>query len=133
MWLWERLRGKHDLVSVRANLRSLPAREFEIVPLAGPLRKKLDDAAAHPAAGEVPGHPFTWHELSNGLGFGMRGAMDEATCEKAKIFAATYGAYVERISLRKRKPHAMAFFHLGAIEKQSSAEVWKALGELAKG
>ncbi len=55
LWLWERLHGKHDLASIRANLRLMPAREFEIVPLAGALRKTLDDAAAKPPAGERRG------------------------------------------------------------------------------
>jgi hypothetical protein len=63
----------------------------------------------------------------------MRGHLDEATCEKAKAFASTYGAYVDRVSLRKRTPHVMAFFRLGPIQSQPSAAIWKAFGELVKG
>lgn len=132
LWLWEHLRGKRDLLSVRANLRLLPTREFEIVPLTGSLRKELDQAAAQPPAGEVAGQPFTWRELSHGLGFGMRGGLDEATCEKAQTFVNSYGAYVERVSLRKRTPHVLAFFRLGPIQSGPSAEAWKALGELVR-
>ncbi len=63
----------------------------------------------------------------------MRGVLDEATCEKARAFAAAYGVHVERVSLRKRNPHVMAFFRLGSIERKPSVELWRALGELAKG
>jgi hypothetical protein len=134
LWLWEQLRGKRDLVAVRANLRTAPAREFEIVPLAGPLRKKLDEAAARQTeAGDVPGLPFQWQEVGGGLAFGMRGPVNEATCQKTKDFLATYGPYVERISLRKRNPNVLAFFRLGPLEARSSGELWRALGELVKG
>jgi hypothetical protein len=134
LWLWERIRGKQDLIAVRANLRLAPAREFEIVPVLGELRKNLDQAAAGQAsADEVPGQPFAWQELSDGLGFGMRGAIDEKACEKAKEFLKTYGPYAERISLRRRNPHVLAFFRLGPIQARASGELWKALGELVKG
>ncbi len=134
LWLWEQLRGKRDLIAVRANLRLAPGREFEIVPLAGALRKKLDEAAAaQKEPGDAPGLPFQWQELSNGLGFGMRGPVNEAACQKASDFLATYGPSVERISLRKRNPHVLAFFRLGPVEARPSAELWKALGELVRG
>lgn len=128
LWLWERLRGKRDLLAVRANLRLLPTAEFEIVPLAGKLRQQLDAAVP-----EVPAEPFAWQELGHGLGFGMRGAVDAARCEKAKAFADSYGASVERISVRKRNPHVLGFFRLGGVHSRASAELWKALGELVKG
>lgn len=130
LWLWEHLRGKRDLVAVRANLRLLPTHEFEIVPLAGPLRKKLDGAAAGSDAGEVSGAAYDWQPLANGLGFGMRGQVDQARREKAGQFLATYGPYVERISLRKRNPHVLAFFRLGPVQSKPGGELWKALGEL---
>jgi hypothetical protein len=133
LWLWEHLRGKRDLIAVRGNLRFSPAQEFEIVPLEGSLQKKLNEAAASQADGENPGPPFQWQELTNGLGFGMRGAIDEAACEKAKDFLRTYGGCVERVSLRKRNPHVLAFFRLGPVQQRPSAGLWQALGDLVKG
>jgi hypothetical protein len=133
LWLWERLRSKHDLIAVRANLRLAPLREFEIIPFAGELRKRLDAATAQPATGELPSQPFAWQELSNGLGFGMRGGINEAACQNAAAFLKVYGGAVERISLRRRNPHVLAFFRLGSIEGKPSGELWKALGELVKG
>jgi hypothetical protein len=130
LWLWERLRGKRDLISVRANIRWLPAVEFEIVPLNGQLRQKLDQPV--PAEDEGSGPPFEWQELSNGLGFGMRGTINAETCERAKDFLGAYGAYVQRVSLRKRNPHVIAFFELGEVERRPSAALWKALGELTR-
>lgn len=133
LWLWEQLRGKRDLVAVRANLRFAPPREFEIVPLTGPLRKELDEAAAgQTEAGGVAGMPFRWQELGSGLGFGMREPIHQPTCQKAKDFLASYGPYVERISLRRRSPHLLAFFRLGPLQSRPSSELWKALSELVK-
>ena len=143
LWLWERFRGKRDLLSVRANLRLAPAREFEIVPLGGPLQAKLDQATGTSAGaqdgaqpdGTQPDalQPFQWHELSSGLGLGMRGAICVETEQKAKDFLNTYGAHVERVSLRKRKPNLIAFFRLGPVQARPSAELWQALAELTKG
>jgi hypothetical protein len=130
LWLWELLRGKRDLVSVRANLRWIPPIEFEIVPLTGKLRQKLDRAVS--LDGEVAGQPYEWQELGDGLGFGMQGPSNDAACERAKEFLRTYGAHVERVSLRRRNPHVIAFFRLSGVESRPSTQLWKALGELVR-
>jgi hypothetical protein len=125
LWLFERLQGKHDLLSLRANLRLQPQRELDILPLAGKLRKELDSASE--------GQPIGWQELGAGLGLAMRGRPDQALLQRATGFVGTYGAYVERISLRRRAPHLMAFLRLSGLEKTKSDDLWRALGELVRG
>lgn len=122
LWLWERIRGKHDLASVRADLRLAPPREFEILPLGGPLWEKVNTASAQPPQ---------WAELGHGLGLGMQ-ENNPVLVERAKGFVADYGPYIERVSLRQRKPHVMAFLRLTGIERTKSADLWKALGELVR-
>jgi hypothetical protein len=140
LWLWERLRGKRDLVSVRANLRLLPTRQFEILPLQGALKKKLDqmtspgsESAQGDEAPQAPARPYEWVELSHDLGLGMAGSVDANTRQKARDFINVYGPYIERVSLRRRNPHVIAFFRLGALQNRSSADLWQALGELVRG
>ena len=124
LWLWERLIGKRDLLALKADLRLQPGREFEILPVKGKLRKDLDEASADA--------PFQWSELSDGLALGSRGAVDPAMLKRASDFMATYGAYVQRISLRRRNPNVMAFFRLTGLERTKSDALWRALGELVR-
>ncbi len=126
LWLWERIKGKHDLVSARANLRLAPQGEFEIVPRGGALWAKLNGATAESA------QPYQWQDLGNGLSLGARGGVDAKLVERAKTFMRDYGAYVERISLRQRNPHVMAFFRLTGIERTKSESLWRALGDLTR-
>lgn len=124
LWGIELLRGKRDLLSVRADLRTPPGREFEIVPLQGKLRKELD------RAGE--GQQWQWTELSAGLGLATRGRPDQRLTQLATAFLEKYGFYVERFSLRRRAPHLIAFIRLSEGEKRPAADLWGALGELCK-
>lgn len=123
LWLVEYLRGKRDLLAVRADLRTLPEREFDILPLGGALAKQLA------AAG---GEPVQWTELPAGLGLATRGAASKAVQQKAKDFLNTYGPFVERLSVRRRGPQLIAFFRVTGMERRASAELWRALGELVK-
>lgn len=125
LWLIEWLRGKRDLMSLRADLRTQPTREFDILPIKGQLRKELDGAAGQ--------QPHQWQELSGGLGLATAGQPSQALLQKAQRFLRTYGPYVERVSLRQRAPHVIAFFRLSGIEDMKSEELWRALGDLVQG
>lgn len=125
LWLFEWLTGKRDLLTLRADLRLQPARDFDILPLAGKLRKELDEA--------TKGQPYHWHELAEGLGMATQDKPSLTLVQQARDFLKTYGPFVERISLRRRAPHLMVFLRLTGLEKTKSAELWAALGELAQG
>jgi len=124
LWLWERIRGKRDLLALKADLRLQPGREFEILPAGGKLRKELDEATADA--------PYQWTELSDGLAMGGRSAVDPVALQRATEFMKTYGPYVQRISLRRRAPNVMAFFRLTGLEQTKSDALWRALGELVR-
>jgi hypothetical protein len=125
LWLVEWLLGKRDLLSLRADLRTQPGREFDILPLKGKLRKELDAAAEQ--------HTYQWQELANGLGLATQGQPDQQLLQRAQRFLETYGPYVERISLRRRAPHVISFMRLSGLENTKSDALWRALGELVQG
>ncbi len=122
LWIVELLQRKRDLVSLRGDLRTAPAQDVTIVPLHGRLRAELDKAA-----GTVPWH---WTELPHGLGLATRVAPDKVLVRRVAGFLDEYGAAVERLSLRPRSPHLVAFFRLQGIEKRPMTELWAALGKL---
>jgi hypothetical protein len=124
LWLWERIRGKRDLLALKADLRLVPGREFEILPFRGKLHKEFDKATADA--------PYQWTELSGGLAIGGTSSVDRVALERAGEFLKTYGAYVERISLRRRAPHVMAFFRLTGLERTKSDTLWRALSDLVR-
>ena len=123
LWLLERFRGKRDLLALKADLRLQPAREFEILPINGKLRKELDAASVEA--------PYQWTDLGHGLAFGGRN-VDKVALDRAGEFMKTYGPYVERISLRRRSPHVMAFFRLTGLERTKSDALWRGMGELVR-
>ena len=125
LWLFEWLRGKRDLMSLRADLRTQPGREFDIVPSKGKLRQELDTAAGQ--------QTYQWQELTGGLGLATLGQPGRASIHRVEQFLNTYGPYVERISLRRRAPHVIAFFRLSGMENMKSEELWRALGDLVQG
>jgi hypothetical protein len=125
LWGFELLRGKRDLLSVRAELRKLPEREFDVVPLQGKLRKALD-AGADDA-------PLQWLEAPAGLGLATAAQPDRATVQRVTAFLNTYGSYVERLSVRRRSPNVVAFLRLNGLENRPSTDLLRALGELVKG
>jgi len=125
LWLIEWLRGKRDLLSLRADLRTQPGREFDIVPFKGKLRQELDKATRQQA--------HQWIELAGGLGLATVGQPSQALTQRVERFLRSYGPYVERISLRRRAPHVIAFFRISGLETMKSEDLWRALGDLVQG
>lgn len=124
LWGIELLRNKADLLSISVELRKLPSTPWEIVPLEGRLRRELDQAAQ--AA------PLHWLPLPAGLGLATSRPADPSLVKRATAFAERYGAVVERLSLRQRAPHLVAFFKLQGIEDKPCTELWAALDDLLK-
>lgn len=123
LWGIELLRGKRDLFSIQAELRTAPSQELTIVPRHGNLSKELDEAA-----GEAP---WQWTDLPAGLGLATRYTTpSKALISRIEAFLADYGASVERLSLRRRGAHLVLFLKLDGIEKQPITELWAALERL---
>ncbi len=123
LWGIELLRGKRDLLAIRADLRAAPGSEFEVLPLHGPLRKKLDQAAAD--------HPWQWQEMPAGLGLATQGPLDARLTRSLERFLDRNGAYVERLSLRQRQPNLVLFVRLAGLEQSPSADLLRAVRNLA--
>lgn len=121
LWAIERLRNKSDLLTLRADLRRMPGVPWEIVPLQGPLRRKLDQVAET---------PLNWQPLAAGLGLATGNPADPALVRRATAFTERYGTAIERLSLRQRTPHLVAFIKLQAIESRPLTEFWAALDDL---
>lgn len=119
---FEMLRGKRDVLAIRADL-SRTAAECEIVPDGGKLQ-----AAVNASAGETP---FLWQPLPGGLALGVREPAPARLVKAATTFAQRYGAVTQRVSLRQqRKPNLLAFFSLGRLESTPSADLLAAVREL---
>jgi hypothetical protein len=112
LWGIELLRGKRDLMVLRAELTARPAREFEVVPMHGSLRAALDRGA-----GDVP---WRWQEMPAGLGFASHGSADGRSAAAVRRFLETYGPYVQRLSLRERSPQLILFAHMSGLERRPS-------------
>jgi hypothetical protein len=123
LWGIELLRGKRDLLAIRADLRATPASEFEVLPLHGPLRKKLDQAA-----GDAP---WQWQEMPAGLGLATQAPADARLARSVKTFLDRYGAHLERLSLRQRQPNLVLFIRLAGLEQAPSADFLRAVRNLA--
>ncbi len=101
----------------------MPEAPWEIVPLQGQLRRKLDQATET---------PLNWQPLAAGLGLASRNPADPALVRRVTAFTERYGAAIERLSLRQRTPHLVAFINLQAIENRPLTELWITLDDLLK-
>ena len=123
LWGIELLRGKRDLLAIRADLRVQPVAEYELVPLQGRLRTLLD--------GKAGDQPWLWQEMPAGLGLATRGETSRATVQAIGAFAKRHGPYIERLSLRPHQPHLLVFVKLAGLETAPAAEFLRALKNVA--
>jgi hypothetical protein len=119
LWLVELLRGKRDLMSLRADLRRSLNEEIEVVPLRGGLRRALDQHAGD--------HPWNWQQAASRLGLATHETGNSELCCAVLAFLEQYGRYVERLSLRRRQPNLIMFVKLNGIEKAPAVEFLQAL------
>jgi len=114
LWGIELLRGKRDLLVVRAELTAKPAREFEVVPIRGNLRETLD---RNPGA-----IPWQWQEMPAGLGLATHIDPGGQTAAAVGKFLEVYGPFVQRLSLRKGSPQLILFAQLAGLERTPAKE-----------
>jgi hypothetical protein len=119
LWGIEWLRGKRDLFTLRGELRQPPDCEVEVVPAAGDLRRKLD------AANE--GDALRWEDGPARLAIGVRSSGGQAAASKFRPFLTQYGPYLQRLSVRPRRPHVMLFLNLAGLEAAPAAELLRSL------
>jgi hypothetical protein len=107
----ELLRGKRDLLAIRAELRVQPAAEYELMPLQGKLRTLLDSKAGD--------QPWQWQETS------------PATVKAIGSFAKRHGPLLERLSLHPRQPSLTVFVKLPESGMPAATELLRGLKDVA--
>ena len=120
LWIVELLRGKRDLMTLRADLRGSLNEEIEVVPIRGSLRRTLDQHA-------TPEDLWHWQPAPARLGLATHGPGDSPLCCAILAFLEQYGRYVERLSLRRRQPNLIMFVKLNGIERAPASEFLQAL------
>lgn len=154
LWALEWMRGRRDTLAVRANLRTEPGGEIEVVPLESFLRRQIDRLAVD--------QPWTWQIGPAGLGLATRGELNERTLAGVRAFLDRYGTQVQRLSLRpvkrspspapgqdgqaelnlatrqldltrsKTRPHLLLFMSLGRLEHTPAGRFFDDLRTLAR-
>jgi hypothetical protein len=122
LWVVELLRGRRDMLAIRADLMAGPVHEFEVVPITGRLRRTLDERAGD--------RPWQWQEMPGGLGLATHGDADQQTTARVKAFLDRNGDYVQRLSLRDWKPNLVLFIRLTGIEKTPATELLGAVKQV---
>jgi hypothetical protein len=122
LWGIELLQGKRDLLVLRAELTVKPAREFEVVPIRGDLRKTLD---RNPGA-----IPWQWQEMPAGLGLATHIDPGGRTAAAVRKFLDVYGPFVQRLSLRKGSPQLILFAKLAGLERTPAKEFLASVREV---
>jgi len=118
LWGVELLRGKGDMLVIRADLRAKPEREFEVLPLQGALRRKLDRSSPM---------PWDWHAGPAGLGIATQGPDSQPLVDAVMAFLDRYGEHVQRLSLRQRAPHLILFARLTGLKQAPAADFLRAV------
>ena len=119
----ELLRGKRDLLAIRADLRVPPAAEYELMPLQGKLRTLLDSKAGD--------QPWQWQGMTSGLGLATRGETSRSTVQAIGTFAKRHGPLIERLSLHPRQPGLTVFMKLTESGMSSATELLRGLKDVA--
>ena len=123
LWGIELLRGKRDLLAIRADLQVQPVAEYELMPIQGKLRALLDAKAGD--------QPWQWQEMPAGLGLATRGVTSRATVQAIGSFAKHHGPYIERLSLRPHQPNLLVFVKLAGLEAAPTAEFFRRLKDVS--
>jgi hypothetical protein len=122
LWGIELLRGKRDMLAIRADLREVPVQEFEVVPLRSPLRHTLDHHAGAQA--------WQWVEMPAGLGMATRTPAAATPLARVRAFLDVYGSSIQRMSLRERSPNLVLFAHVSGIDRAPAKEFFQAVRRL---
>ena len=120
LWLAQHLRGKRDLLVIRAELRQEIEGEIEALPARSPLRKLVEQQAGD--------EPWAWQTGPSNIAIATRGAQGARLAAAALPLLERYGAGLERWSIRRRrKPAVLAFVQLHTAQAAPSAELFKSI------
>ncbi|OGO71757.1 MAG: hypothetical protein A2Z37_00245 [Chloroflexi bacterium RBG_19FT_COMBO_62_14] len=99
LWLINRLRGRRDALILRADLRSSPRGELEV------MRRGDSRLKGITASGERNPWILSKVEFAGEFQSAQRGRVPEPLLEEVRIFLETAGACVRRMSFSLKSPH----------------------------
>jgi len=118
LWLIQHLRGKRDLLVIRAELREPYSGEIEALPAHSPLRHLIDQQA-----GDKPWH---WQAGPANTAIATRGAQGNRLASAVQPLLERYGTGLERWSIRShRAPSVLLFIQLDQAQSTPAAEFFK--------
>ena len=123
LWLFNRFRGQRDLMILKADLRTRPKTEMEIVHKRSWITKEVREAIDEKgwASGEI-GH--------TNLIVARRGKDIAAMAEKLSPLLLEHATYILRISLREASPHLLVNLSLSGLEEIEAEAVFGLLGSV---
>jgi len=123
LWLFNRFRGQRDLMVFKADLRTRPRTEMEVIRGRGRIAKEVLKAVDEKnwVKGEI--------EDTN-LIVARRGKDIAAMAERLSPLLLEHAPYILRISLRKASPHLLANLSLSGLEEIEAEAVFGLLGSV---
>jgi len=121
LWLLNRLRGIRDSLVVRAQLRSVPQGELEILPQGhSRFGDLLADSKQNPWA-------MLDRELPAGLQAAARGRNTDSLLEAAKALLNEVGPGIRRLSLARTAPHLILDVKIAQLRSEPSERFFNLL------
>ena len=125
LWLFNRLRGRRDMMSFKADLRTRPKAELEIVPRKGRITKKILKAVEE----------GTWAKgklEDTDLIVILKDGEVAPLVEKLTPLLRECAPHVLRLSLRKQSPHLLANLSLPGLEGMEAEAVFTLLEQVIR-
>ncbi|MFQ6058194.1 MAG: hypothetical protein ACE5MB_04840 [Anaerolineae bacterium] len=123
LWLFNRLRGRRDILVLRGNLRSRPKAELELVKARSRLGRRI--------LSELRDKGWVREEWEAGLVLAQRGKETAHMIEALAPLLTAYASHVVRLSVRKQTPHFLADFSLAGLEREKAEEIFDGLKRIA--
>ena len=125
LWLFNRLRGKRDLLVLRGDLRSKPRVELELVKGGSRLGRQI-----------LSGLSGSWvqEERDDGWMLAHRGKQASRLVHSLAPLWPAYAPHLQRLSVRKQAPHFLASFSLAGLEGMEAEKffsLWRGIAEAA--
>ncbi len=123
LWLFNRLRGRRDLMVLKADLRTRPKTEVEVINKGGRIAREVLKAIDEEGwiRGEIG---------DTNLMVARKGKDIAALAEGLSPLVREHAPYILRISLRKALPHLLVNLSLSGLEAMEARAVFRLLGRL---
>ncbi len=122
LWLYQKLRGRQDLIIIKANLEKTPREELHLL--------LKNDAALMNTLNHGGSQPLVFLEEVKGSRLYYRGRQQESSAATVKEFSERYSGCIQRLSLQGKAPHVTLSLFSEAVEGKGGEEFFRKLAEL---